>query len=134
VQWKGPKAAKALASWEALCLAAAKQSRRALVPTVEPLATTRDLAARTRAATASGVRVLVLHEDAMEPLASLTWAVPHQPVWLVVGPEGGITDGELDALADAGAEAVRLGHHVLRASSAGPAAIAALAAIRGTWA
>lgn len=133
VQWKGPKAVKALASWQALCLAAAKQSRRAWVPTAEPLATTRELAVRVRAATASGTRVLVLHEEASAPLTELEWDSPTQPVWIVVGPEGGIADAEVDALTDAGAEAVRLGRHVLRASSAGPAAIAALAAIRGTW-
>jgi 16S rRNA (uracil1498-N3)-methyltransferase len=54
-------------------------------------------------------------------------------VWLVVGPEGGISDAELAALTVAGAIAVRLGPHVLRSSSAGPAAMAALAALRGTW-
>lgn len=133
VQWKGPKAVKALASWQALCLAAAKQSRRAWVPTAEPLATTRELAARVSAATASGIRVLVLHEDATLALADVAWDEPRQPVWLVVGPEGGIADSELSALVEAGAHVVRLGPHVLRASSAGPAAIAALAALRGDW-
>ena len=56
-----------------------------------------------------------------------------QPVWVIVGPEGGISDNELTALTEAGAETVRLGAHVLRTSSAGPAAIAALAATRGSW-
>lgn len=134
VQWKGPKVAKGIASWESLTLAAAKQSRRALVPRVDALATTRELAARLSAATASGTRVLVLHEEAAVPLASLEWASLEQAVWVIVGPEGGISDTEIDVLAEAGAEPVRLGRHVLRASSAGPAAIAALAALRGAWA
>lgn len=133
VQWRGPKADKALAQWRSLCAAAAKQSRRALVPHVNSLVTTRELVRQTEAAVASGVRVLVLHEEATAALASLAWQASDQAVWLVVGPEGGISDGELAALSGAGAEAVRLGPHVLRASSAGPAAIAALAAARGTW-
>lgn len=133
VQWRGPKVAKGQASWTALAFAATKQSRRALVPVVDPLVTTAQLEAAVRAATASGERVLVLHETATTPLVSLEWDDPAQPVWLIVGPEGGISDRELDLFAAAGAEAVLLGPHVLRASSAGPAAIAALAATRRSW-
>ncbi|HZU93855.1 MAG TPA: RsmE family RNA methyltransferase, partial [Microbacterium sp.] len=52
---------------------------------------------------------------------------------LVVGPEGGIAPEEIDRLADAGAERVRLGDTVLRTSTAGPAAIALLSAALGRW-
>jgi 16S rRNA (uracil1498-N3)-methyltransferase len=45
---------------------------------------------------------------------------------LVVGPEGGIEQSELDALEAAGAKLVSLGANVLRTSTAGPALIAAL--------
>jgi 16S rRNA (uracil1498-N3)-methyltransferase len=133
VQWRGPKIDKARASWQALATSATKQSRRALVPAVDPLVSTAQLVDAVKAATASGTRVLVLHEIAATPLASLTWDGATQPVWLVVGPEGGISDRELGALTDAGGEAVLLGPHVLRASTAGPAAIAALAMARGNW-
>ena len=133
VQWRGPKADKGRARWASLVLAAMKQSRRAVLPEVEPLVTTRDLVARVQGAVAAGERVLVLHEVAATPLTSLVWTEPPQPVTLVVGPEGGIAEDEVGALVDAGAEAVLLGPHVLRASSAGPAAIAALAALRRTW-
>ncbi|MGC5629144.1 16S rRNA (uracil(1498)-N(3))-methyltransferase [Georgenia sp. Z1344] len=54
-------------------------------------------------------------------------------VWCVVGPEGGISDDETDRLVAAGARLVRLGPHVLRTSSAGPAAIAALGVRLGRW-
>jgi 16S rRNA (uracil1498-N3)-methyltransferase len=47
---------------------------------------------------------------------------------VVVGPEGGITEGELAALVAAGGRPVRLGPEVLRSSTAGPAALAILAA------
>ncbi|SEI96035.1 16S rRNA (uracil(1498)-N(3))-methyltransferase [Demequina mangrovi] len=133
VQWRGPKAAKGREKWSSLALAAAKQSRRALVPSVDDAATTKQLAARVREAVDAGARVLVLHEAATAALADLAWADPDQPVWMIVGPEGGISDAELDALTAAGAIAVVLGPHVLRASSAGPAALAALGALRGHW-
>ncbi|MFN3865203.1 MAG: 16S rRNA (uracil(1498)-N(3))-methyltransferase [Demequina sp.] len=134
VQWRGTKADKARSRWQALVLAATKQSRRARVAGVDPQVTTAELAALVRTAAAGGDRVLVLHESATCTLGSLDWDGAHRAVWVIVGPEGGISDAELDALAAAGGEVVVLGPHVLRASTAGPAALAALAVARGTWA
>ncbi|WP_084037979.1 16S rRNA (uracil(1498)-N(3))-methyltransferase [Demequina sp. NBRC 110053] len=133
VQWRGPKAAKARDKWVSLVIAATKQSRRARLAEVGELVTTPQLAGMVSDAVAAGHRVLVLHESETRPLTSLRWEDPRQRVWVVVGPEGGISDDELAQLARAGAEPVVLGQHVLRASSAGPAAMAALAATRGTW-
>ena len=111
--------------WEATARAAAKQSRRAWVPDVEGPLSTGQLGERV-AATAL---VLVLHEDASKPLATVT--LPDQgEVLLVVGPEGGIGDDELAALTAAGAHECRLGPHVLRTSTAGVAAISVLSAMR----
>lgn len=133
VQWRGPKADKGREAWQSTARAAAKQSRRALVPAVAPLVTTKQLVVQARTVLADGARVLVLHEEATAALVDLDWAEATGDVWLVVGPEGGIAPGELEALVTVGAEPVRLGPHVLRASTAGPAALAALAAARGTW-
>ncbi|WP_258935383.1 RsmE family RNA methyltransferase [Nesterenkonia pannonica] len=52
---------------------------------------------------------------------------------LVVGPEGGISPEELGRLRDAGAHPCRLGPHVLRSSTAGPAALAAVQLLLGRW-
>jgi len=77
--------------------------------------------------------VLVLHEAAETPLTGVEIPPRTARVWVVVGPEGGIDPGELEVLATAGARAVRLGPHVLRSSSAGPAALAVLAGRLGRW-
>ncbi len=52
---------------------------------------------------------------------------------VVVGPEGGVTPSELDALVAVGATPVRLGPEVLRSSTAGAAAVVALSVRRGRW-
>lgn len=122
VQWKGERGQKAHRKWEQVVRAAAKQSRRSTVPQVAPLLTRKGLADLT-----GDALVLVLHEDAEQPIGDVDLSV-HERVVLVVGPEGGITPAEVDALTDAGARPVRLGPHVLRSSSAGPAALAVVMA------
>ncbi|MBU2073190.1 MAG: RsmE family RNA methyltransferase, partial [Actinobacteria bacterium] len=54
-------------------------------------------------------------------------------VLVVVGPEGGIAPEELAALTAAGAVSVRLGAEVLRTSTAGVAAVAALLSRTPRW-
>ncbi|UFN44409.1 16S rRNA (uracil(1498)-N(3))-methyltransferase [Nocardioides okcheonensis] len=126
--WKGERAAKSHAKWQATAREAAKQSRRSWHPTVVPLATTADLAA----VVAEADLAVVLHEDATEPLASLDVPATGRIV-VVVGPEGGIAPDELAALEDAGARTVRLGAEVLRTSTAGVVAVAALLARTPRW-
>jgi len=56
-----------------------------------------------------------------------------ETVTLIVGPEGGITDGEVAALVGAGAVAVRLGPSVLRTSTAAAVALGALGVLTPRW-
>jgi 16S rRNA (uracil1498-N3)-methyltransferase len=85
------------------------------------------------AAVSAGSVVIALHESATVPLASV--ALPTEgEVVVVVGPEGGLTEAEVGAMAAAGAAVVRLGPHVLRTSTAGPVALAILAERLGRWA
>jgi len=123
VQWRGEKEARGRTRWEALVTAAAKQSRRSRVPVVAPLERHGALCQRISSAALG----LVLHEDANQPLAGV--ALPDfGDVVVVVGPEGGITPEELEALTSAGGMVVRLGADVLRSSTAGPAALAVISA------
>ena len=126
--WRGAdREEKGRQRWAAVAGAAAKQSRRARVPVVAPPAGMREVAARLGAADLA----LVLHEQAVDPLAAVTLPAAGEVV-LVVGPEGGIEPAELSAFRAAGASTVRLGAEVLRSSSAGPAALAVLNAM-GRW-
>ena len=135
VVWRGDRAAKSRARWVGTVRAAAKQSRRARVPDVDAAVDTAGLAERVRSVVGAGGAALVLHEEATVPLAAA--GLGHggsRTVLIVVGPEGGISDRELGLLTGAGAEAVRLGPHVLRTSTAGPVALALLAERLGRWA
>jgi 16S rRNA (uracil1498-N3)-methyltransferase len=127
MQWKGERGERQHARWAATAREAAKQSRRAWVPPVGPLHTTSQVAARIAAA-----RALVLHEAGEQPLTASGLPADGE-LLLVVGPEGGIDERELDAFAAAGAATVRLGPTVLRTSTAGAAALAVLSARTGRW-
>ncbi len=127
-RWREDRAAKGLARWRVTAREAAKQARRAWHPTVREPATTAEVARLLAAAALP----LVLHEDADAPLAARP--VPATgDVAVVVGPEGGLTDEELATFTQAGAAPVRLGPTVLRTSTAGVAAVAALLARTPRW-
>ena len=127
VIWRGERAARSLRKWESIVLAATKQSRRTRVPVVSEPATQQAVIRRIEGAALA----VILHEEAERPLAGLELP-PSGDVVLIVGPEGGISPAELGAFVNAGAVALRLGPHVLRSSSAGPAALAVMSAA-GRW-
>lgn len=124
VQWHGPRGERAREKWQRTAAEAAKQSRRAWVPAIAPLASTDVVACRCRGA-------LVLHEAATTPLVDVQ--LDADEIVVVVGPEGGVSDAELAAFTAAGASTVRLGAPVLRTSTAGAAALAVLSARLGRW-
>jgi 16S rRNA (uracil1498-N3)-methyltransferase len=126
--WKGERAARSLARWRSTAREAGKQARRAWAADVADVVLTEEVAALVAGADLA----LVLHEAASAPLGDL--AVPSDgTVLLVVGPEGGLTDEEVAAFEAAGARTVRMGAEVLRTSTAGVAAAAALLARTPRW-
>jgi 16S rRNA (uracil1498-N3)-methyltransferase len=128
VRWQGERGDRALARWRSTAREAGKQARRARVPVVTEPAATAQVAARLGSAAAG----LLLHESATEPLARLPLPDAGEVV-LVVGPEGGLSDRELALLSQAGGQPVRLGHSVLRTSTAGAVAAAVVSARTGRW-
>jgi len=127
--WRGDRAAKSRARWGSAAEQAAKQSRRAWFPQVTAQADLAEAVRRVDAATLA----IVLDPAASESLAGLS--LPDRgDILLVVGPEGGITPAESEALLSAGAVAARLGPTVLRASSAGIVAAGILLSRTRRWA
>lgn len=126
--WKGERALKSRAKWQATAREAGKQSRRAWFPTVSALASTADVVVLAGQADVA----LVLHEEATTSLAAIAGPESGR-VLVVVGPEGGLSPDELEAFESAGAVDVRLGAEVLRTSTAGVAAVAALLSRTPRW-
>jgi 16S rRNA (uracil1498-N3)-methyltransferase len=120
-------AAKRLARWERIALEASQQSRRAVLPQLEaPVRFAKALEADANAR-------LLLNEagNAAPILSSLPQTrTPADRVACLLGPEGGWTDEEREQATAAGWTSCGLGHTILRAETAG---IAALAIIQAAW-
>lgn len=138
VRWKGERAAKAHTKWQNTVTAAAKQSRRALIPEVYDLYSTTDLVELIEEVTGQGSAVFILHEQATERLSALARTLVEaenlpEEIYLLVGPEGGISDREVQLFTEAGAHLALLGDEVLRSSTAGSAAMCTLNVVLGRW-
>lgn len=128
VRWRGERADKALVKWRHAAREAAKQARRPWFPSVADIASTDEVVGLLAACSVP----VVLDEAASGPLADVP--VPGRgEIVVVVGPEGGISEDELAAFGSVGAEPLRLGSSVLRSSTAGVAAVAALLSRTPRW-
>ena len=110
--------------WQRVAKEAAKQCGRAVIPPVEPpRPLTEFLNERPTADLA-----ICLWEGEVRGLGEILRVKPTaiSSAVLVVGPEGGLTPGEVDASRDRGFESASLGPRILRAETAGPAAVSIL--------
>ena len=107
---------------------ASKQSRRFRIPTVVGVATTENIIDEI----AKVDLAIVLHEAAVQPISQVV--VPGaKKIAIIIGPEGGLTDEEVDTFAAAGAKVALLGRPVLRSAHAGIAALSAVNTALSVW-
>jgi 16S rRNA (uracil1498-N3)-methyltransferase len=107
---------------------ASKQARRFRIPEiVGPLSTAQviDEIARTDLA-------VLFHESATSKLSAITPPAVKRAL-IIIGPEGGITDDELDAFTSSGATLALMGRPIFRSAHAGIAGLAALQTLLKSW-
>jgi 16S rRNA (uracil1498-N3)-methyltransferase len=115
---------KRLAHWQAIAVGACEQCGRNLLPQIGPLTEF----SRVGELALAGARLL------LEPhgLQTLPGALSgHTEVAMLIGPEGGLSDAEVEAALEADFVPCRLGPRVLRAETAPLAALAALQLLAG---
>jgi 16S rRNA (uracil1498-N3)-methyltransferase len=115
-RWTDDREGNARRRLEAVAREAAMQSRRPFIPGI-----TGPLQFSAVVGDESSARVIVLWERATEPLADAL-AGGAASIRLMIGPEGGLTDGEVAATRDAGAALASLGEGILRTETAALAA------------
>lgn len=121
---------KRIAKWRiATVVESAKQCGRAWLMEIDEPTTLSECLAR-----ADQPRLLLADADGRGCRESLGELDSARPILLLVGPEGGFSDAERQAIAAAGATPISLGPHILRletAAAVGAAAIAAAIASSG---
>ena len=76
---------------------------------------------------------LVFHESSNVKLSQLLEEKVYKEVLIIIGPEGGLTETELDVFVASGGTVVGLGKPVFRSAHAGAAALAAAQTALGIW-
>jgi 16S rRNA (uracil1498-N3)-methyltransferase len=109
------------ARWMKIAIEAAEQSGRSTVPLIDPVASFVDAVD-----TQGTAHVVVLWEDEGSVLLPTLTLDYTRPVRLVIGPEGGFTDEEVDVARRCGATTASLGPLMLRSETAAVAALAML--------
>lgn len=127
VRLKGERAEKRVAHWQQVAVAACEQCGRNRIPEVRMIS---PLAVCLAAERDDALRWVLL-PGAATALRELPR--PQQPLELLVGPEGGLTNAETEQALRAGYVSVRLGPRVLRTETAAPALLAALQALWGDF-
>lgn len=124
-KWKSDSAQK----WEIGIKEACKQARQIRIPKLMPALTTVEIVKLL----SKDAQAIVFHESADEKFAQLQLTKSLVTIFLIVGPEGGISSNELSIFENGGSKIVRLGETVLRSAHAGFAAIAAVQTKLERW-
>ena len=112
------KAAAKRVRWQGISEAAAKQSKRAVIPQVHPVMSFKEAVAY---AQTMDVRLIPyeLAQDMQHTKALIGAVRPGQKIAVFIGPEGGFEENEIQAALEAGIEPITLGRRILRTETAG---------------
>lgn len=128
------KAKARVARWNAVAESAAKQAKRMVIPTVRDVLTFPEALSYAQAAgrdlSMPEQPVLLIpyeHASGMEKTRELLSQIrPGQPVAVLIGPEGGFEETEVQAAQEAGFRTITLGKRILRTETAGMTVLSVL--------
>jgi 16S rRNA (uracil1498-N3)-methyltransferase len=125
------KAEKGVEKLQVTAREASKQSRRLFIPVVTDVANT----SKVLELIAGHDLVLVFHESAISKVSEIITNkyFESKKVMIIIGPEGGITNEELELFKSAGANVALMGRPILRSAHAGLAAMSAVNALLKVW-
>ena len=122
VRLKGERLEKKMEHWKKVAISACEQSGRNKIPTIHPAMNYHEWAS-----SVDTESKLVLHTRDQKPLSEIRAPAS---VALLVGPEGGITDAEVELCIQQGFTGLTLGPRILRTETA---ALAALSLFQYLW-
>lgn len=117
------KAKSKIARWQGIAEAAAKQSKRGIVPQVSDVVS---FAQAIKRASEMDLKLIPyeLAEGMDKSRELLAQAAPGQDIAIFIGPEGGFEEREIEAALEMGIQPITLGKRILRTETAGLAILA----------
>lgn len=126
---EGTDAARKCERWQRIAHEACKQSGRCAEPSVGRPLTMQALAEEVQTLDAAAVAWEEEHGQSLRRFREVHSEA--RSIGIVIGPEGGIEEREIEMLRAAGCDPVTLGPRILRTETAGLASLAALLALYG---
>lgn len=126
VRLEGDRARKRVLHWQEVAISACEQCGRNTVPAILPLMELNQYLVREHK---DDERRFLLDPVGGQRLRKMDR--PGGPITLLIGPEGGFEEGEIDLARSLGFHSLQLGPRVLRTETAGLAALAAMMALWG---
>ncbi|MBE9516471.1 MAG: 16S rRNA (uracil(1498)-N(3))-methyltransferase [Proteobacteria bacterium] len=126
VKLKGERANKRLAHWKKVAVSACEQCGRNRVPEVSALTSLTEVFSEQK-----GAAVWMLHPLNAQPIKQQT--MPDKGLTIIIGPEGGFSDAELQMARNHHCVTISLGPRILRMETAGPAVLAVLQSLWGDF-
>ena len=124
-KWQSDSAEK----WESTIKESCKQARRVIIPVLSKLVNSNQLAEELSTTPFS----LIFHEEASTNFSEVNIPKDVSSIYLIIGPEGGITAEELQIFRGSTSNIIKLGEPVLRSAHAGFAALAGVQTKLGRW-
>lgn len=116
----GSKASEKMARWRRIAAEASEQSGRGIIPEMVGIIGFSDLATIIQK---TDMAIIAWEEEQETPLKQVLREKPDsRSALLIIGPEGGLTESEVELARSAGAKSVSLGKRVLRSETAAIAA------------
>lgn len=113
VKWDDKKEEKKLKRYEDIALAAAKQSKRGLIPRVNPVMNFNKLLESIK-----DDFTIIAYENSGESLREVLGGFQADSINIIVGPEGGFSEDEVRQIHMANTKIVNLGNRILRTETA----------------
>ncbi|QCU90832.1 16S rRNA (uracil(1498)-N(3))-methyltransferase [Thiomicrorhabdus sediminis] len=131
VKLSGDKLEKRRQQWQTIAINACEQSGRTHVPEILPIIDFSDWLEQLNGA--DKVQGFVLDPYAESQLKQLSPPDFEQNIQILVGPEGGLSESEVEQARAHGLTAIQLGPRILRTETAGPALLAIMQALWGDF-
>lgn len=123
VHLDGAKAAKKVERWKKIAQEASQQSKRLQIPEIGPYMQWKEFVKSLQEE--EGLTIIFWESEHAQSLKSLLQGQKIRPerINLVIGPEGGLSEGEVEQLRQLGAVSASLGKRILRTETAGLAGV-----------